>query len=90
MENYKYQDEFPIDSLAEDRRKKDVGDIFMNQAQCLLCKEVIVSENRHHYNTCKCGNLSVDGGSWYLKRSFKKEDSWEDLSVSYTYVEGKK
>jgi hypothetical protein len=32
--------------------------------------------------TCKCGNLSVDGGEYYLKRNFKEGmDSWIDCSV---------
>lgn len=40
-----------------------------NKAQCLKCKEIIESTFRHDYKTCKCGNLSVDGGKDYCKRS---------------------
>lgn len=87
MEGYRYQNEFKIDSSVEDRRKKDVGDIYLNQAHCLLCGEVIISKNRHDYVTCKCGALSVDGGSWYCKRLFKKDEDWEDVSIAYKNVE---
>ena len=43
--------------------------ILVNKAQCLLCKQILISASRHDFNTCKCGNLSVDGGQDYLKRS---------------------
>ena len=39
-----------------------------NKAQCLICGDVIESVNRHDYNTCKCGNVAVDGGKEYIKR----------------------
>lgn len=42
----------------------------MNRAQCLRCGEVLESLHRHDFRTCSCGNLSVDGGEDYLKRSF--------------------
>lgn len=81
--NYRYQDEFPIDSKIEDRRRKYVGDVYLNQAACTLCNDIIISRNKHDYNVCKCGNLSVDGGSWYLKRSVKGADSWKEMSIYY-------
>ena len=56
--------------------------IIKNQAQCLKCADIIESKSVHDYVTCKCGNLSVDGGEYYLKRSFKEGmDSWIDCSV---------
>lgn len=55
--------------------------IIKNQAQCLLCGDVIESKNRHDYVTCSCGNLSVDGGTDYLRRCFKKENQWIDCSI---------
>ena len=78
-----------IDTPKDERKKYHIGDIFKNQAKCLLCDEIIISENRHHYNTCKCGNLSVDGGSWYLKRSVKNNDlsSYKELSRYYKDTE---
>lgn len=57
--------------------------ILLNRAKCLLCGEIIYSNNVHDYKTCKCGNLSVDGGFDYLRRGFKQENSWEDLSEFY-------
>lgn len=72
-----------IKTSKEERRKLYVGNIYCNQARCLLCNDVIRSKNRHDFVTCKCGNLSVDGGSWYIRRGFKQENSWEELSVYY-------
>ena len=66
--------------------------IIKNQAQCLKCGDLIESTHVHDYRTCSCGNLSVDGGEYYLKRNFKEGmDSWIDCSVyeevpSYTLV----
>lgn len=42
----------------------------MNRAGCRDCGDVITSTHRHDYVTCKCGNISVDGGDTYNKRSF--------------------
>jgi hypothetical protein len=41
-----------------------------NKAACLKCAEVVESKFPHHFVTCACGNLSVDGGLIYLKRLF--------------------
>lgn len=42
--------------------------IIKNSAKCLKCGDVIESKHRHDYVSCKCGNLSVDGGKDYCKR----------------------
>ncbi len=73
-----YQKFAPKNMSVKERRKLDVGDIFSNSATCLICNDTIRSKNRHDFQTCKCGKLSIDGGSWYPKRSFKKEHSWKD------------
>lgn len=39
--------------------------------KCLLCFDIIESKYRHDYVTCKCGNVSVDGGDDYLKVNYK-------------------
>ena len=65
-----YHDFTDIDTPKEKRQFLNVGDIWINSATCELCGDTIRSENRHHFVTCKCGNLSVDGGSWYARRSF--------------------
>lgn len=53
--------------------------LIKNQAQCLLCNDIIISTHSHAYVTCKCGNLSVDGGNEYARRLFSKQDSYQDL-----------
>ena len=34
-----------------------------NIAKCKLCKEIIESFHRYDYFTCKCGEISIDGGN---------------------------
>lgn len=53
--------------------------ITKNCARCLRCGDIIESQHRHDFQTCSCGNLSVDGGLDYLKRCCLSDD-WEDLS----------
>lgn len=57
-----------VDTPREERKDKYIGDIYANQAECALCGDLIRSRNKHDYVTCKCGEISVDGGSWYCKR----------------------
>lgn len=55
--------------------------IVRNRARCLKCGETIESTYTHDYKTCSCGNLSVDGGTDYIRRSYRADpDSFEDLS----------
>ncbi len=42
----------------------------LNAVQCLLCFDVIESEYTHDFKWCKCGNVAVDGGHYYLKRCY--------------------
>jgi hypothetical protein len=51
-----------------------------NMAQCLCCDCIVESKHRHDYQTCVCGNLSVDGGKDYLKRNFINYSKVKDLS----------
>lgn len=76
-----------INSSIEERNKLNIGDIFANKAKCLKCGEIIRSKHRHDYVTCKCGNLSVDGGSWYARRVFEKDNSYEDMITYYKHNE---
>ena len=39
-----------------------------NRVRCLKCEEIIESQHRHDFVTCKCGNISVDGGMSYMRR----------------------
>lgn len=67
------------------RRKFNVGDIKENAAECGVCGEYIRSNNRHDYRECKCGNVAVDGGSWYARRNFKTTN-YRDIIVMYPDV----
>ncbi len=51
-----------------------------NCAKCLVCGDVVESKHCHDFRWCKCGNMAVDGGLAYLKRSAKKMDMVEDCS----------
>ena len=55
--------------------------IIENSAKCLKCGDKIISKHRHDYITCSCGNVSVDGGLDYCRRSFKEMDTWIDTSI---------
>lgn len=44
------------------------------------CKDVIESKYRHDFVTCSCGNISVDGGNDYFKRSWLPGTKYEELN----------
>ena len=54
--------------------------LLINSAKCLLCEDVIFSRSVHDFQSCKCGNISVDGGREYDRRLYKS-DSWQDLCI---------
>lgn len=54
--------------------------IIKNAIQCKLCGDIIESTYRHEYIQCKCGACAVDGGHDYLRRSYRAEDCYIDLS----------
>ena len=60
--------------------------IVTNKAQCKLCGDVIESVSRNDYQRCKCGEISVDGGKSYLKRSAKDFNNIIELSDTYDEV----
>lgn len=51
-----------------------------NKIRCNKCQDTIESLNRHDFKYCKCGECAVDGGKDYLKRTFKDENSYTELS----------
>lgn len=51
-----------------------------NKAQCKLCKDIIESEHRHHFVSCKCGEIFVDGGKDYIRRGAKDLSNIIDLT----------
>lgn len=62
-----YLDFTTIDTPRERRIELGVGDIFINQGECLDCGWIIRSKNRHNMAHCKCGKTAIDGGSWYVR-----------------------
>jgi len=42
-----------------------------NRAKCRLCEEIIESFHSHDYVSCKCGEISIDGGNMHYKASAK-------------------
>lgn len=70
------------------RKELNVGNVWINGIVCHQCADFIRSKNRHDYVSCKCGNVSVDGGSWYGKASFRDgRNSFTSISVPYNDVE---
>jgi hypothetical protein len=57
--------------------------VVVNKAQCKLCGDVIQSTNRHDFVRCGCGEIAVDGGTSYLKRSAKNLENIIELSETY-------
>lgn len=54
--------------------------IIENKAKCKLCDDVIESKGQWDFVTCKCGEISVDGGKNYLKRLFKNKKNLIEMS----------
>lgn len=85
-----YRDFCTIDTPKEERDRMNIGEIYQNSAICLRCGEEIVSKNRHDFVTCKCGAVSVDGGSYYCKRVFESPDCYKDTSIVFKDVEARR
>lgn len=52
-----------------------------NAIRCNLCGDEIESKHVHNFVTCKCGACSVDGGHDYLRRVYKEEGCFTDISI---------
>lgn len=70
-------------STVEQRRKFDIGDIFINAAVCRKCGDYIRSMNRRDFKNCSCGAVAVDGGSWYARRLGKEKDYYNIIENFY-------
>jgi hypothetical protein len=57
------------------------NEIITNRAFCKLCRVEVESKSVHDFRSCKCGNLSVDGGREYLRRCFRDESTVVDTSI---------
>ena len=51
-----------------------------NRAKCLVCGDILESVSTHDFRTCRCGSLSVDGGKDYVRRNFKEEVRFKELT----------
>lgn len=47
-----------------------------NRAKCVLCEDILESFHTHDYVTCKCGEISIDGGQNSLKTSAKNYENF--------------
>ena len=56
--------------------------IVQNAVICNKCDDFIFSKHRHDYVECKCGDCAVDGGQEYLRRIYKTNASFSELSWS--------
>ncbi len=56
--------------------------IIRNAIRCNLCGEEIESKHEHDFVRCSCGACAVDGGNYYLRRLFKEEGCYTELSVT--------
>lgn len=54
--------------------------IIANKAQCKKCKDIVESRWGHDYVRCSCGEIAVDGGKEYIRRTAKSLDNIIELS----------
>ena len=55
--------------------------VIKNSIRCKRCGDVIESRGVHEMVWCSCGSCAVDGGHEYLRRAYKEEGCYEELSV---------
>lgn len=60
--------------------------VVSNMAQCKLCGDVLESIHRNDFQRCKCGEITVDGGKDYIKRSAKDLSNIIEMSDTYDEV----
>lgn len=74
----------------EEREKLNIGDVWINAAVCHNCGDFVRSRNRHDFRTCSCGDVSVDGGSWYGRVLFKDKHKVTFIQEMFGDVDGTK
>lgn len=63
--------------------------ILHNRIRCNKCGDVIESEYRHDFKSCRCGLVSVDGGHDYLRRGFTESpNDYTELSEVEQELDG--
>lgn len=55
--------------------------ILNNRAKCNKCGDIIYSSHRHDFNSCSCGEVSVDGGMDYIRRTYNPDADVTEMSV---------
>ena len=59
-----------------------VNKLIKNAARCTHCGDIVESKHTHDFQWCSCKTIAVDGGTSYLKRSFKNSPAdFEDMSL---------
>ena len=68
--------------LATQLRVMVAPRLLVNSARCQACGDVLVSEHRHAFRSCRCGRVSVDGGLDYARRCWAADGGpgFEELS----------
>ena len=41
--------------------------LIKNAFKCLYCNDIIESKHQHHFRSCKCGKMSIDCGTSYIR-----------------------
>ena len=41
--------------------------LIKNAFKCLYCNDIIESKHQHHFISCKCGKMPIDGGTSYIR-----------------------
>lgn len=68
--------------FSEGSLVRPLAPILKNRAKCLLCGEILISSKVKDIVTCKCQNLTIDGGIEYLKRISKYgRNTWQERSA---------
>jgi hypothetical protein len=55
--------------------------LIFNSARCNKCNTQIVSAGRYDFQSCYCGDVSVDGGLAYRRMLWASDADWTDLCV---------
>lgn len=55
--------------------------IIKNAIRCNICGDEIESVYCHDFKWCSCGACAVDGGHEYLRRCYREDGCFKDLSV---------
>lgn len=77
----------PITAGRYLQKSLNIGPIMRNAIKCNLCNTVVESKHRHDFASCSCGGCSADGGTMYLRRSFKDDHAYEELSERWPWIE---